>query len=42
MVDGDTGLTYRQLAERGDGLTERLAGLGLRNGDNALVQLPNC
>jgi 2,3-dihydroxybenzoate-AMP ligase len=42
VVDGDMRLTYRQLLERGDGLAERLAGLGLRDGDNVLVQLPNC
>lgn len=42
VVDGDVRLTYRELAERADGLAERLGGLGLRSGDNALVQLPNC
>jgi 2,3-dihydroxybenzoate-AMP ligase len=42
VVDGDTQLTYQQLVERGDGLAERMAGLGLRDGDNVLVQLPNC
>jgi 2,3-dihydroxybenzoate-AMP ligase len=42
VVDGETRLTYRDLAERADGLAERLGRLGLRNGDNVLVQLPNC
>lgn len=42
VVDGGTRLTYRGLAERADGLAERLAGHGLRGGDAVLVQLPNC
>jgi 2,3-dihydroxybenzoate-AMP ligase len=42
VVDGDVRLTYRELAERADGLAERLGSLGLRSGDNVLVQLPNC
>lgn len=42
VVDGEVRLTYRDLAERADGLAERLGDLGLRPGDNALVQLPNC
>jgi 2,3-dihydroxybenzoate-AMP ligase len=47
VVDGDVRITYRELAERADALAEALAtgaagGRPLRNGDNALVQLPNC
>jgi len=42
VVDDDVRLTYRDLAERADGLAERLGGLGLHAGDNVLVQLPNC
>ena len=42
VVDGSVRLTYRELAERADGLAEHLGGLGLRSGDNVLVQLPNC
>ncbi|GAB2846490.1 (2,3-dihydroxybenzoyl)adenylate synthase [Lentzea nigeriaca] len=42
IVDGDVRLTYRELAEHVDALGENLVGLGLRDGDNVLVQLPNC
>ncbi|MFL6075729.1 MAG: (2,3-dihydroxybenzoyl)adenylate synthase [Mycobacteriales bacterium] len=42
VVDGERRLSYRELAERADALADRLAGLGLRDGDNMLVQLPNC
>lgn len=42
VVDGATRLTYRELAERADGLASQLARLGLRPGENVLVQLPNC
>jgi 2,3-dihydroxybenzoate-AMP ligase len=42
VVDGDTRLTYRELAETADGLAGRLADLGLRAGQTMLVQLPNC
>ncbi|ONI87916.1 2,3-dihydroxybenzoate-AMP ligase [Actinosynnema sp. ALI-1.44] len=42
VVDGDVRLTYRELAEHVDALAENLDGLGLRDGDNVLVQLPNC
>jgi salicylate---CoA ligase len=42
VVDGEVRRSYRELAERADGLAERLAALGLRSGDNVLVQLPNC
>ncbi|WP_435283645.1 (2,3-dihydroxybenzoyl)adenylate synthase [Streptomyces koelreuteriae] len=41
VVDGETRLTYRQLAERADGLAGRLLDSGLRPGDAILVQLPN-
>ncbi|WP_306499670.1 (2,3-dihydroxybenzoyl)adenylate synthase [Streptomyces sp. YU58] len=41
VVDGAIRLSYRELAERTDALAERLLGLGLGNGDNLLVQLPN-
>lgn len=42
VVDGEVRLSFRELAERADGLAERLGGLGLRAGDTVLVQLPNC
>ncbi|MER7178566.1 (2,3-dihydroxybenzoyl)adenylate synthase [Streptomyces hyaluromycini] len=41
VVDGDTRLTYRQLALCADGLAARLLDAGLRPGDAMLVQLPN-
>ncbi|MDH6590036.1 2,3-dihydroxybenzoate-AMP ligase [Streptomyces sp. SAI-133] len=41
VVDGDTRLTYRELAARADGLAVRLLDSGLRPGDAMLVQLPN-
>ncbi len=41
LVDGQTRLTYRQLAETCDGLAVRLRDLGLRAGETVLVQLPN-
>ncbi|HZF86890.1 (2,3-dihydroxybenzoyl)adenylate synthase [Streptomyces sp.] len=42
LVDGDRRLGYRQLAVRVDTLAENLLELGLRPGQNVLVQLPNC
>lgn len=41
LVDGDTRLTFGELAERMDALAVRLAERGLGNGDTLLVQLPN-
>jgi len=41
VVDGDVRVSYRQLAEHADALAARLLDLGLRDGDNILVQLPN-
>ncbi|HEY0454051.1 (2,3-dihydroxybenzoyl)adenylate synthase [Actinophytocola sp.] len=41
IVDGDTVLTYRRLAEYADALADHLLDLGLHDGDNILVQLPN-
>ncbi|WP_326806758.1 (2,3-dihydroxybenzoyl)adenylate synthase [Streptomyces sp. NBC_01186] len=41
VVDGDTRLTYSQLADRVDGLACRLLDTGLNPGDAMLVQLPN-
>lgn len=41
LLDGDVTLTYRQLADRVDVLAAHLISLGLRGGDNILVQLPN-
>lgn len=41
VVDGDTRLTYRQLACKADGLACRLLDSGLNPGDAMLVQLPN-
>jgi 2,3-dihydroxybenzoate-AMP ligase len=42
LVDGERRLSYRALAIRVDSLAEHLLGLGLRPGQNVLVQLPNC
>ncbi|WP_405723159.1 AMP-binding protein [Streptomyces sp. NBC_01537] len=42
IVDGPETVSYQELAERADALAERLIGLGLGDGDNILVQLPNC
>ena len=42
VVDGSVRLTYRDLAERADGLAERLLATGVSPGDTVLVQLPNC
>ncbi|GGU40057.1 (2,3-dihydroxybenzoyl)adenylate synthase [Streptomyces violascens] len=42
LVDGATRIGYRELAVRADALAERLVSLGLGDGDNLLVQLPNC
>jgi 2,3-dihydroxybenzoate-AMP ligase len=42
ISDGDHQISYRELARRADALAENLAALGLRDGDNILVQLPNC
>ena len=42
VVDGETRLTYRDLAVAADGLADGLAATGLTRGDTALVQLPNC
>jgi 2,3-dihydroxybenzoate-AMP ligase len=42
IVDGRHRIGYRRLAEHADALADSLAALGLRNGDNILVQLPNC
>ncbi|MPZ81828.1 MAG: AMP-binding protein [Actinophytocola sp.] len=41
VVDGDVVVTYRELAEYADALADHLLDLGLHNGDNILVQLPN-
>lgn len=41
VVDGEVRLTYRELAEHADALADNLLDLGLRDGDNILVQLPN-
>lgn len=41
IVDGDFVVTYRQLAEYADALADNLLDLGLHDGDNILVQLPN-
>ncbi|RVX38507.1 2,3-dihydroxybenzoate-AMP ligase [Nonomuraea polychroma] len=41
VVDGDTRLTYRELASHADGLAVRLLAAGLAPGDTMLVQLPN-
>ena len=42
IVDGEVTLTYRELAEHADALADNLLDLGLHDGDNILVQLPNC
>nr|AFV52187.1 acyl-CoA synthetase [Streptoalloteichus sp. ATCC 53650] len=41
LVDGDTRLTFHDLAARADGAALRLRDLGLRADDRVLVQLPN-
>ncbi|MFG2718373.1 (2,3-dihydroxybenzoyl)adenylate synthase [Streptomyces sp. NPDC048416] len=41
LVDGATRMSYRELAARADALADHLAALGLKDGDNLLVQLPN-
>lgn len=41
LVDGDVSISYRELAERADAMADNLLDLGLRDGDNILVQLPN-
>jgi 2,3-dihydroxybenzoate-AMP ligase len=41
LVDGDVRLGYTELAVRVDALATNLAELGLGDGDNILVQLPN-
>ncbi|MGB3437225.1 MAG: AMP-binding protein [Actinophytocola sp.] len=41
LVDGDTRLTYRQLAEHADAFADALFDAGLRAGDRVVVQLPN-
>jgi 2,3-dihydroxybenzoate-AMP ligase len=42
ISDGDLQFSYGELAQRADALAENLSALGLRDGDNILVQLPNC
>jgi 2,3-dihydroxybenzoate-AMP ligase len=42
VIDQENRVSYRDLAEHADVLAERLAGDGLRCGDNVLIQLPNC
>lgn len=42
IVDGEVRVTYRELAEHADALADNLLDLGLHDGDNILVQLPNC
>jgi 2,3-dihydroxybenzoate-AMP ligase len=42
LTDGDTRLSFRDLAELADELATHLIGQGLRSGDRILVQLPNC
>ncbi|OLF05829.1 2,3-dihydroxybenzoate-AMP ligase [Actinophytocola xinjiangensis] len=41
IVDGEYAITYQDLAEHADALADNLLDLGLREGDNILVQLPN-
>lgn len=41
VVDGELTITYRELAEHADALADHLLDLGLHDGDNILVQLPN-
>ncbi|MGV9915261.1 (2,3-dihydroxybenzoyl)adenylate synthase [Streptomyces tendae] len=42
LVDGQTRITYGELASRVEAAAERLADLGLRRDDRILVQLPSC
>jgi 2,3-dihydroxybenzoate-AMP ligase len=41
VVDGEVRISYRDLAEHVDALADNLLDLGLHDGDNILVQLPN-
>ncbi|MGH3712518.1 MAG: (2,3-dihydroxybenzoyl)adenylate synthase [Micromonosporaceae bacterium] len=41
VVDGETRLSYRELAARADAAATRLTGLGIRPGDRIVVQLHN-
>jgi 2,3-dihydroxybenzoate-AMP ligase len=41
LSDGDTQLTYAEVANRMDAAAERLLGLGLKPDDRIMVQLPN-
>ncbi|MFC9935909.1 MULTISPECIES: (2,3-dihydroxybenzoyl)adenylate synthase [Glutamicibacter] len=41
LVDGDTRMTYAEVADRMDAGAERLLALGLRPDDRVMVQLPN-
>ncbi len=41
IVDGDLEISYAALAEHADALADHLLDLGLHDGDNILVQLPN-
>jgi 2,3-dihydroxybenzoate-AMP ligase len=42
VVDGDTRLTYAELADRADAAADRLVRLGLVPDDRIVLQLPNC
>lgn len=42
LVDGQTRISYRGLAEHVDALAARLLATGLRRGDNIVLRLPNC
>ncbi|NBF09698.1 (2,3-dihydroxybenzoyl)adenylate synthase [Pseudomonas sp. Fl4BN1] len=42
LTDGELHLSYRQLDQRVDQLAAGLQRLGLRAGDNVVLQLPNC
>lgn len=42
LVDGETRLSYREVAELADRLAQRLVERGLHRGDRLLLQLPNC
>lgn len=42
LIDGATRITYSQLAEHIDALAFCLLEAGLNNGDNIVMQLPNC
>src|ERR1700730_2240653 len=42
LRDGDTELTYADVARRADAVAERFAAMGVGRGDVVAIMLPNC